>query len=167
MAVAFATASKVMASPGTRVPPQRKPGDSEISASRSESMDAQIRSSKVPLKLPRRSLLYRRGNFNGTFDDLICASMLSERDAEISLSPGFRWGGTLVPGDAITFEAVANATAMTYPACYRTEMTGGQIKAVLEDVADNIFHPDPYFQGGGDMVRVGGMGYSCLLYTSP
>jgi sulfur-oxidizing protein SoxB len=106
------------------------------------------------------SVLYRRGNFNGTFDDLICASMLSERDAEISLSPGFRWGGTLVPGDAITFEAVANATAMTYPACYRTEMTGNQIKAVLEDVADNIFHPDPYFQGGGDMVRVGGMGYS-------
>jgi S-sulfosulfanyl-L-cysteine sulfohydrolase len=106
------------------------------------------------------SLLYRRGNFNGTFDDLICAAMLQERDAEISLSPGFRWGGTLVPGDAITFEALANATAMTYPACYRNEMTGAQLKTVLEDVADNIFHPDPYFQGGGDMVRVGGMGYA-------
>lgn len=106
------------------------------------------------------SLLYRRGNFNGTFDDLICASMLSERDAEISLSPGFRWGGSLVPGDPISFEALTNATAMTYPACYRTQMTGAQIHAVLEDVADNIFHPDPYFQGGGDMVRVGGMGYS-------
>ena len=106
------------------------------------------------------SLLYRRGNFNGTFDDLICAAMLQERDAEISLSPGFRWGGTLVPGEAITFEALANATAMTYPACYRNEMTGAQLKAILEDVADNIFHPDPYFQGGGDMVRVGGMGYS-------
>lgn len=106
------------------------------------------------------SLLYRRGNFNGTFDDLICDAMLTERDAEISLSPGFRWGGTLVPGDAITFEAVANATAMTYPNCYRTEMTGEQLHAVLEDVADNIFHPDPYFQGGGDMVRVGGVGYT-------
>ncbi len=106
------------------------------------------------------SLLYRRGNFNGTFDDLICAAMLWERDAEISLSPGFRWGGTLVPGDAITFEALANATAMTYPACYRNEMSGAQLKAILEDVADNIFHPDPYFQGGGDMVRVGGMGYA-------
>lgn len=106
------------------------------------------------------SLLYRRGNFNGTFDDLICAAMLQERDAEISLSPGFRWGGTLMPGDAITFEALANATAMTYPACYRNEMSGAQLKAILEDVADNIFHPDPYFQGGGDMVRVGGMGYS-------
>ena len=106
------------------------------------------------------SLLYRRGNFNGTFDDLICAAMLRERDAEISLSPGFRWGGSLVPGDAITFEALTNATAMTYPACYRNEMSGAQMKAVLEDVADNIFHPDPYFQGGGDMVRVGGMGYA-------
>jgi sulfur-oxidizing protein SoxB len=106
------------------------------------------------------SLLYRRGNFNGTFDDLICTAMLAERDAEISLSPGFRWGGTLVPGDPITFEALANATAMTYPACYRTEMTGEQLKAILEDVADNIFHPDPYFQGGGDMVRVGGLGYA-------
>ena len=106
------------------------------------------------------SLLYRRGNFNGTFDDLICAAMLQQRDAEISLSPGFRWGGTLMPGDAITFEALANATAMTYPACYRNEMTGAQLKAILEDVADNIFHPDPYFQGGGDMVRVGGMGYA-------
>lgn len=106
------------------------------------------------------SLLYRRGNFNGTFDDLICAAMLQERDAEISLSPGFRWGGTLLPGDAISFETLTNATAMTYPACYRSEMTGAQLKNILEDVADNIFHPDPYFQGGGDMVRVGGMGYT-------
>lgn len=106
------------------------------------------------------TMLYRRGNFNGTFDDLICNAMLKERDAEIALSPGFRWGGTLVPGDAITFEALTNATAMTYPSCYRMEMSGKQLKDILEDVADNIFHPDPYFQGGGDMVRVGGMGYS-------
>ncbi|QCI68170.1 thiosulfohydrolase SoxB [Phreatobacter stygius] len=106
------------------------------------------------------SLLFRRGNFNGTFDDLIAQSMLAERDAEIALSPGFRWGGTLLPGDPITFEAISNATAMTYPACYRMEMTGQQLKDILEDVADNIFHPDPYFQGGGDMVRVGGAGYA-------
>jgi len=106
------------------------------------------------------SLLYRRGNFNGTFDDLICQAMLKQRDAEISLSPGFRWGGSLLPGDPITFEAVSNATAITYPACYRISMTGAQLKEVLEDVADNLFHPDPYFQGGGDMVRVGGVGYA-------
>ena len=106
------------------------------------------------------SLLYRRGNFNGTFDDLICQAMMKERDAELALSPGFRWGGSLLPGDPITFEAIANATAITYPACYRTTMTGEQIKVMLEDVADNIFHPDPYFQAGGDMVRVGGLGYS-------
>ena len=105
------------------------------------------------------TLLYRRGNFNGTFDDLLVAAMLKERDAEIALSPGFRWGASLLPGDAITFEALANATAMTYPNCYRMQMTGEQLKTVLEDVADNIFHPDPYFQGGGDMVRVGGVGY--------
>ena len=106
------------------------------------------------------SLLYRRGNFNGTLDDLICNAMLSQRDAEIVLSPGLRWGGSLLPGDPITFEAITNATAITYPACYRNEMTGGQLKDILEDVADNIFHPDPYFQGGGDMVRVGGMGFT-------
>lgn len=106
------------------------------------------------------SLLYRRGSFNGTFDDLICQSMLTERDAEISISPGFRWGPNLIPGDPITFEAITNASAMTYPACYRTEMSGDQLKLILEDVADNIFHPDPYFQGGGDMVRVGGLGYT-------
>ncbi|KAF0231510.1 MAG: twin-arginine translocation pathway [Beijerinckiaceae bacterium] len=106
------------------------------------------------------SLLYRRGNFNGTFDDLICQSMLAERDAEISISPGFRWGPNLIPGDPITFEAITNASAMTYPNCYRNQMTGEQLKLILEDVADNIFHPDPYFQGGGDMVRVGGLGYT-------
>jgi sulfur-oxidizing protein SoxB len=106
------------------------------------------------------SLLYRRGNFNGTFDDLICNAMLAERDVEIALSPGFRWGATLIPGDPITFEQVTNATAITYPNCYRNQMTGAQLKEVLEDVADNIFHPDPYFQGGGDMVRIGGMGYA-------
>jgi sulfur-oxidizing protein SoxB len=106
------------------------------------------------------SLLYRRGNFNGTFDDLICNAMLEQRDVEIALSPGFRWGGSLLPNDEITWEHVTNATAITYPNCYRIEMTGQQLKEVLEDIADNIFHPDPYFQGGGDMVRVGGMGYA-------
>ncbi len=106
------------------------------------------------------TLLYRRGNFNGTLDDLFCQAMLAERDAEIALSPGIRWGGSLLPGDAITFEAVTNASALSYPSCYRSQMTGGQLKDVLEDVADNIFHPDPYFQGGGDMVRCGGLGYS-------
>jgi sulfur-oxidizing protein SoxB len=105
-------------------------------------------------------LLYRRGNFNGTFDDLLCQAMLRERDVEIALSPGFRWGGSLLPGDAITFESLTNATAITYPACYRTTMTGAQIKSMLEEVADNIFHADPFFQAGGDMVRVGGLGYA-------
>ncbi|MBW0157392.1 thiosulfohydrolase SoxB [Sedimentimonas flavescens] len=105
------------------------------------------------------SLLYRRGNFNGTWDDLICDAILSERDAEIAMSPGVRWGTTLLPGDNITREDIHNATSMTYGACYRTEMTGETINTILEDVADNIFNTDPYYQQGGDMVRIGGMGY--------
>jgi len=105
------------------------------------------------------SLLYRRGNFNGTWDDLICNALLEEREAEISLSPGFRWGATLIPGADITREDIFNATAMSYPNAYRTEMTGETLHIVLEDVADNLFNPDPYFQQGGDMVRVGGLGY--------
>jgi sulfur-oxidizing protein SoxB len=106
------------------------------------------------------SLLYRRGNFNGTFDDLICQALIAERDAEIALSPGFRWGATLLPGAAITAEDVYNQTAITYPGAYRTEMTGAYLKDVLEDVADNLFNPDPYYQQGGDMVRCGGLGYT-------
>ena len=106
------------------------------------------------------SLLYRRGNFNGTFDDLICQALLSERDAEIALSPGFRWGCTLLPGQDITLEDVYSQTAITYPAAYRTQMTGAFLKEVLEDVADNLFNPDPYYQQGGDMVRAGGLAYT-------
>ncbi|MEM7496636.1 MAG: thiosulfohydrolase SoxB [Pseudomonadota bacterium] len=105
------------------------------------------------------SLLYRRGNFNGTFDDLICQALIEEREADIALSPGFRWGPSLLPGQEITREDLFNATAMTYPAAYRSEMTGEMLKLILEDVADNLFNPDPYYQQGGDMVRVGGMGY--------
>ncbi|GMG81996.1 thiosulfohydrolase SoxB [Paralimibaculum aggregatum] len=105
------------------------------------------------------STLYRRGNFNGTWDDLICNALIEQRDAEIALSPGFRWGASLIPGADITREDVFNATAMSYPAAYRTEMTGEMLHTVLEDVADNLFNPDPYYQQGGDMVRVGGMGY--------
>ena len=105
------------------------------------------------------SLLYRRGNFNGTFDDLICQALLAERDAEIALSPGFRWGTSLLPGQAITVEDVHNACSMTYPEAYRSTMSGQLVKDILEDVADNLFNPDPYYQQGGDMVRVGGMGY--------
>jgi sulfur-oxidizing protein SoxB len=103
--------------------------------------------------------LYRRGNFNGTWDDLICDALLSERDAEIALSPGVRWGPSLIPGDPITREDIWNVTSMTYGEAYRTEMTGEFLKIVLEDVADNIFNPDPFFQQGGDMVRTGGVGY--------
>ena len=106
------------------------------------------------------SLLYRRGNFNGTWDDLICQALLEEREADIALSPGFRWGPSLLPGEDITREDIYGATAMTYPNVYRSEMTGELIHTILEDVADNLFNPDPYYQQGGDMVRVGGMGYS-------
>ena len=105
------------------------------------------------------SLLYRRGNFNGSWDDLICDALLSERDAEIAMSPGVRWGPSLVPGDDITREDIWNVTSMTYPNAYRTEMTGEFLHVVLEDVADNLFNPNPYYQQGGDMVRVGGLGY--------
>ena len=106
------------------------------------------------------SLLYRRGNFNGSFDDLICQALLEERDAEIALSPGFRWGASLLPGQDITVDDVYSQTAITYPNAYRMDMTGARLKEILEDVADNLFNPDPYYQQGGDMVRVGGMGYS-------
>lgn len=104
------------------------------------------------------SVLYRRGNFNGTWDDLICNALISEREADIALSPGFRWGPSLLPGP-ITREDLHNATAMSYPNAYRSEMTGELLHTILEDVADNLFNPDPYYQQGGDMVRVGGMGY--------
>ena len=106
------------------------------------------------------SVLYRRGSFNGTFDDLICAALLKERDAEIALSPGFRWGTSVLPGQAITIEDIHNATAITYPQVYRIAMTGERLKDVFEDVADNLFNPDPYYQQGGDMVRCGGLGYA-------
>ncbi|ARE83499.1 sulfur oxidation B protein [Roseovarius sp. TM1035] len=105
------------------------------------------------------SLLYRRGNFNGTWDDLICDALLSEREADIAMSPGVRWGPSLIPGQDITREDIFNVTSMTYGKAYRSEMTGEFIKVILEDVADNIFNPDPYYQQGGDMVRIGGMGY--------
>ena len=112
------------------------------------------------------SLLYRRGNFQGTWDDLICDAVRSERDAQIAMSPGVRWGTTLMPGDAITREDIHNVTSMTYGACYRTEMTGETIKTILEDVADNIFNPDPYYQQGGDMVRIGGLAFTCDVSQS-
>jgi len=104
--------------------------------------------------------LYRRGNFNGTWDDLLCNALIEEREADIALSPGFRWGPSLLPGQDITREDLFNVTAMSYPEAYRSEMTGEFLHIILEDVADNLFNPDPYYQQGGDMVRVGGMGYS-------
>lgn len=107
------------------------------------------------------TMLYRRGNFNGTWDDLICEGLIEQRDAELSFSPGFRWGSTLLPEQDITIDDLYNQTAMTYPQVYRLEFSGEQIKEILEDVCDNLFNPDPFFQQGGDMVRVGGMGYTC------
>jgi sulfur-oxidizing protein SoxB len=106
------------------------------------------------------SLLYRRGTLSGTLDDLICAALAEERDAEIVLSPGVRWGTAVLPGAPITVEDIHNATAMTYPQVYRMTMNGARLKEILEDVADNLFNPDPYYQQGGDMVRCGGLGFT-------
>src|SRR5699024_2824397 len=106
-------------------------------------------------------LLYRRGNFNGTMDQVICDAQRAVQDAEIAFSPGFRWGTSVLPGQAITMEDVMAETAITYPETYVREMTGEDIKLILEDVCDNLFNKDPYYQQGGDMVRLGGMDYSC------
>ena len=106
------------------------------------------------------SLLYRRGNFNGTFDEVILDALLKRADAEVAFSPGFRWGLTIVPGQTITLEDVYAHTALTYANTWTREMTGREIVALMEDVADNLFHPDPYYRQGGDMVRVGGLTYA-------
>jgi sulfur-oxidizing protein SoxB len=106
-------------------------------------------------------LLYRRGNFGGTVDQLICDALRGELDAEIALSPGFRWGNSILPGQPVTMEDVLTETAITYPETYALSMTGAQIKDILEDVCDNLFNADPYYQQGGDMVRVGGLVYTC------
>jgi sulfur-oxidizing protein SoxB len=132
------------------------------------SMEAHIRRVRAPYETKlaeslavTEGLLYRRGNFNGTFDQLILDALMAVKGAEIAFSPGFRWGTTILPGQAITFEHVMDQTAITYPYTTVTEMTGETIKAVLEDVGDNLFNPDPYYQQGGDMVRVGGLSYAC------
>jgi sulfur-oxidizing protein SoxB len=106
-------------------------------------------------------LLYRRGNFNGSWDQLLCDALMDVQGAEIAFSPGFRWGTSLLPGQTITRELLMDQTAITYPHTTVSEMSGETIKTVLEDVADNLFNPDPYYQQGGDMVRVGGLTYTC------
>ena len=130
-------------------------------------MDALITKVRAPYetKLAEKlavtdGLLYRRGNFNGSWDQLICDAMMDVQGAEIAFSPGFRWGTTLLPGDTITRELLMDQLAITYPYATLTEMTGETIKTILEDVADNLFNPDPYYQQGGDMVRVGGLAYT-------
>jgi len=130
-------------------------------------MDALIKRVRAPYeaKLGEKlatteGLLYRRGNFNGTSDQLMLEALLAEKDAQIAFSPGFRWGTTLLPGQAIRMEHLMDQTAITYPYVTRNDLTGATIKVILEDVADNLFNPDPYYQQGGDMVRVGGLQYT-------
>ncbi len=110
-------------------------------------------------------LLYRRGNFNGSWDQLILDAIMEVRDAEIGLSPGFRWGTTILPGQTITFEHLMDQTAITYPASTLNEISGETLKGILEDISDNLFNPDPYYQQGGDMVRVGGLQYTCTPHA--
>jgi S-sulfosulfanyl-L-cysteine sulfohydrolase len=133
-----------------------------------KNMDALITKIRAPYetKLAEKlavteGLLYRRGNFNGTFDQLILDGLMEVKGAEMAFSPGFRWGTSLLPGQAITMEHLMDQTAITYPYSTLNEFTGEMVKTILEDVADNLFNPDPYYQQGGDMVRVGGLSYTC------
>jgi S-sulfosulfanyl-L-cysteine sulfohydrolase len=136
-------------------------------------MDALIAKVRAPFeaKLGEKlavtdQLLYRRGNFNGTFDQLLLDALMTEKEAQIAFSPGFRWGPTLLAGDPIRYEDLLDQTAITYPYVTVTKMTGQTIRTILEDVADNLFNPDPYYQQGGDMVRVGGMRYAIDPYAA-
>jgi sulfur-oxidizing protein SoxB len=106
------------------------------------------------------TLLYRRGNFTGPFDDLILDALLERADAQVAFSPGFRWGISILPGQSIILDDVYSHTALTYPNTWVREMTGAEIHTIMEDVADNLFHPDPYYRQGGDMVRLGGLTYT-------
>jgi len=131
-------------------------------------MSAYVEKARAPYQDPLKEelavageTLYRRGNFNGTFDQVICDALIEANDAQISLSPGFRWGTTVLAGQPITLDHVMDQTGMTYPETYRREMGGEDIKLILEDVCDNLFNVDPYYQQGGDMVRVGGLDYVC------
>jgi sulfur-oxidizing protein SoxB len=131
-------------------------------------MDALIAKMRAPheAKLSQKlavtdGLLYRRGNFNGSWDQLICDALMEVQGAQIAFSPGFRWGTSLLPGETITRELMMDQLAITYPYATLTDMRGETIKTILEDVADNLFNPDPYYQQGGDMVRVGGLTYRC------
>ncbi len=112
------------------------------------------------------SLLYRRGNFNGTFDQLIVDALIEVQGADMAFSPGFRWGTSLLPGDTITYEHLMDQTAITYAGATLNDLTGEQIKIIMEDIADNLFNADPYYQQGGDMVRVGGLAYTLDLTQS-
>ncbi len=130
-------------------------------------MDALIKRVRAPFEAKlgeqlavSESLLYRRGNFNGSFDEIVLDALLKHYDAQVAFSPGFRWGVTVLPGDRISLEQVYSHTALTYPNTWSREMSGTEIKTVMEDVADNLFNPDPYYRQGGDMVRVGGVNYT-------
>ena len=147
-------------------------GRSQPEASKQDAPDPEMQALIKKIRSPYESklteklavtegLLYRRGNFNGSGDQLLVDALLDVQAAEIAFSPGFRWGTTLLPGQSITREWIMDMTATTYSYATVTEMTGETIKTVLEDVCDNLFNPDPYYQQGGDMVRVGGLQYSC------
>jgi sulfur-oxidizing protein SoxB len=136
------------------------PADPQMSALIARLRAPHVERLAEPLALTE-GLLYRRGNFNGSFDQLILDAMLAVQDAQIAFSPGFRWGTTLLPGETIRFEHLMDQTAITYPHATLTQMSGAAIKDILEDVCDNLFNPDPYKQQGGDMVRVGGMTWTC------
>ncbi|HEX7442185.1 MAG TPA: 5'-nucleotidase C-terminal domain-containing protein, partial [Caldimonas sp.] len=131
-------------------------------------MQAQIERSRAPFRARLEEtlglsdgLLYRRGNFNGTWDQLLVDAILEVKGVDIAFSPGFRWGTTILAGEPITRELMMDQLAITYPYVTVTEMSGATIKTILEDVADNLFNPDPYYQQGGDMVRVGALEYTC------
>jgi sulfur-oxidizing protein SoxB len=136
------------------------PADTDMSAYIASIREPHRQTLEEPLATAEL-LLYRRGNFNGTFDQVICDAQRAVGDAQIALSPGFRWGTTVLPGDTVTMERVMDQTCITYPETYVRDMTGEQIKLILEDVCDNLFNPDPFYQQGGDMVRTGGMNYVC------
>jgi sulfur-oxidizing protein SoxB len=131
-------------------------------------MDALVRRVRAPFEARlaeplavSEALLYRRGNFNGPFDQVILDALMEVKGAQIAFSPGFRWGATVLPGDTITTEHLLAQTAITYAHTTLNDLTGSMIKTILEDVCDNLFNPDPYYQQGGDMVRVGGLTYAC------
>ena len=101
------------------------------------------------------SPLDRATSLEATMDNVLLDAVAAAAGTELAFSNGWRYGAPILPGD-VTMAQLWNIVP-THPPVSTVELTGEELRAMLEANLERTYSADPYCQMGGFVKRCRGL----------